>query len=113
MQEELKMKLLYCFVGFLISANVVHAEEVAPSYRPPDGYVASEQTATAIAEAILVPIYGKERIEKQKPFRVNLRGSVWIVSGDPARNRREYVGGNFVIYISKITGEVTYLTHTK
>ena len=36
---------------------------------PKDGFVPDAQTATQIAEAILVPIYGKTVIEGERPFR--------------------------------------------
>ena len=84
------------------------------SYHPNEGYVASEQTAKSIAEAVLIPIYGKENIEKQKPFKVILKDETWIVEGSTPDNRgRIYLGGVFMIRISKFTGEILFLTHSK
>lgn len=107
------MKIFVHLVFILLATQAKSSEISAPSYRPPAGYVADEQTASAVSEAILIPIYGKENIQKQKPFRVTRRGDAWVVVGDPARNRPHYVGGNFTIHISKNTGEILYLNHTK
>ena len=50
-------------------------------YIPPNGYVPDENTALKIAEAIWLPLYGKE-IYDEKPFTVELKDSlIWIVQG--------------------------------
>lgn len=54
-----------CVFAFLITLpNIACSKVIAHSYRPDKGYVASSQTAKAIAEAVLIPIYGKENIER-------------------------------------------------
>jgi len=77
---------------------------------PKNGFVPDEQTAIAIAEAVLAPIYGKQVIEKQKPFNASLSADVWTVTGSLAR---EELGGVFLIQISRRTAKVIRVSHSK
>ncbi|HEY3285478.1 MAG TPA: NTF2 fold immunity protein [Armatimonadota bacterium] len=52
---------------------------------PRAGVVPNEKTAIAIAEAVLVPVYGQKPVRKQGPFWATLRKGVWYVSGSPGR----------------------------
>lgn len=108
------MKKIYASIIFSFLSGIAVAQELAESYRPSEGYVASEKTARIIAEAVLVPIYGLDEISKQKPFKVVLRGGNWIVEGStPADRGIRYFGGRFTIHISRLTGEIIYLSHSK
>lgn len=80
------------------------------SYVPEEGFVPDEKTAIAIAEAVLVPIYGKDSIERQKPFIVNLSDNVWTITGSLPKDS---LGGVFFIRISKQDARVITLTHSK
>ena len=51
------------------------------SFRPKNGYVPDAQTAIAVAIAACTPIYGRNRIESEKPFRATLKNGVWTVTG--------------------------------
>ena len=51
------------------------------NYKPKDGYVPDEQTAIAIAVAVWTPIYGKDEIEGEKPYKAKLKNGVWTVTG--------------------------------
>lgn len=51
-------------------------------YIPVEGLVPTADVAVKIAECVLFEIYGKEKIEKEKPFSVNLRDGVWIIEGN-------------------------------
>lgn len=42
------------------------------SYVPAEGFIPTADIAVKIAECVLLEIYGKESIEKEKPFSVNL-----------------------------------------
>jgi hypothetical protein len=87
---------------------------VERSYIPTNGYVPDEATAAAVAEAILVPIYGKESIDRQKPFFVSLEKDVWTVSGRLRQVPNHIVvGGVFLIQISRQDGRVRFHTHGK
>lgn len=83
------------------------------SYVPPDGCVPDHITAETIAEAVLIPIYGKDNIDSQKPFHTTLEGGVWHVSGTlPKRtDGMEYVGGVAGIEIAKSDGRIVRITH--
>lgn len=81
---------------------------------PSAGYVPDEATASAIAEAILVPIYGRPSIDRQKPFNVSLDNDVWTVSGQMRKVEGHVVkGGVFRIEISKQDGSVKAHSHGK
>ena len=40
-------------------------------------------TAKAVALALALPIWGKERVTTELPFRAGFKGNVWTVIGDP------------------------------
>lgn len=107
-------KIWFCILLFAVS-SIGFTEEAIHSYRPNEGFVPSEQTAKTIAESVLIQIYGKENIEKQKPFKVMLKDKTWIIEGSTPADRggRIYLGGVFTIHISKLTGEIFFLTHSK
>lgn len=79
-------------------------------YVPPEGFVPDKNTAVTVAIAVLTPIYGKTSILKQRPFDVSLRDGIWIIRGSlPART----VGGVAEVRISKETGAILRVIHTK
>ncbi len=45
------------------------------------GFVPDEITATRVAEAILIPIYGQSQVESERPFTAKLTGNIWKVIG--------------------------------
>ncbi|MBV6319868.1 YbbC/YhhH family protein [Duganella violaceipulchra] len=73
-----------------------------------NGAVLNEETAKKIAEAILIPIYGKNAIEKQKPFSVSLKNDTWVISGYLPE---DMLGGTFLIIICKQDGRIIKITH--
>jgi len=83
------------------------------SYYPPNGYVPNEETAIRIAEAVWLPIYGREVVSKEKPFVAELRNGVWIVSGSlpKAPEGFEMIGGTLEIEISKSDGRILRVSH--
>jgi ATP-dependent Clp protease ATP-binding subunit ClpA len=70
---------------------------------PKSNFVPDEQTAMRIAEAIWIPVYGQEMIERQKPLRAELENDVWIVSGALPEGQ---TGGILVARISKTNGTI-------
>jgi NTF2 fold immunity protein len=48
---------------------------------PKDGFVPTADIAVTIAEAVLVPVYGKEAVRSERPFHAVLKGNLWIVTG--------------------------------
>jgi hypothetical protein len=108
------MRKIYVLVLFSFISGISVSQNMTMSYRPSEGYVSSEKTAKIIAEAVLVPIYGIDEINKQKPFKVVLKGKNWIVEGStPADRGIRYLGGHFTIHIARSTGEITHLSHSK
>src|SRR5262249_20597591 len=64
----------FCAVILLVVAN-------AQSDRPKNGFVPDSTTAVKAAEAVLIPVYGKEKIESERPFKATLENGVWTVAG--------------------------------
>jgi len=87
------------------------ASESSESYIPPKGFVPDAATASRIAEAVWIPIYGEKHIAAEKPFKVTLRGNVWTVTGRdlPA----DSAGGVAEADISKRDGRILRVTHGK
>lgn len=89
---------------------MVAAREMQHTYTPSDGYVPNAITAISIAEAVLIPIYGKEEIERQKPLQATLTEGIWKVRGTLPE---EMMGGVAEVDISKRSGEILRVTHGK
>jgi len=76
-----------------------------------DCLVEKEETAVAIAEAILFERFGKDKIENQKPYVVNIKqDSIWKLEG--TFNKLGY-GGTFYIEISSKDAKVLEIYHGK
>ena len=80
------------------------------SYTPPNGCVPDEHTATLVAEAVLVPIYGAKTIQDEKPFKAALHGGVWTVVGSMPPG---LFGGVAQIEINKADGKILRISHGK
>ena len=86
------------------AAGTEGATETAPKPFVPD-----EATAIRIAEAVWLPIYGKG-IYEQRPFRAQLVGNVWIVTGSlPPMT----CGGVPIARISRDDGRILQVIHTQ
>ena len=74
------------------------------------GFVPDQQTAIAIAVAVWSPIYGREQIESEKPFRATLQNGVWTVTGTlpPGFN-----GGSAVAEIAQNDGRILRVIHNQ
>jgi NTF2 fold immunity protein len=78
------------------------------NYVPARGLVPDEATAVAIAEAVLIPIYGQSRIAAQRPFATTLDNGQWTVIGQLKSGQ---AGGVGVVVIDKTTGQIVRVTH--
>lgn len=94
--------------------------QTAASYKPPSGFVPDSRTAIAIAEAVLIPVYGKEHIEGERPFTATLKHDVWIIEGTlycpdgkGGMKTTDCLGGVAVVRISKSDGCIRYMLHGK
>ena len=85
--------------------------------RPRKGYVPDASTAAKVAEAVLIPVYGKEQIESEKPLAAKLKDDVWTVSGTlHCLDRKGAIttlcdGGVAEVQISKVDAHVISMTH--
>lgn len=83
---------------------------------PKEGFVPTADVAVTIAEAVLVPVYGKEVIHSERPFHAALKGDVWVVTGtvpcQGAPPGAACPGGNAEVRISKKTGRIVYMMHS-
>jgi hypothetical protein len=91
------------------SDNVLAQKEEKHNVIPVKGYVPNEETAIKIAIAVLIPIYGKETIENEKPYVAKLKDNVWHVNG----SLKSGVGGVAVTEIDKKTGAILRVSHGK
>ena len=83
-------------------------------YIPKVGFVPTAAVAETVAEAVLIPVYGKHTVESERPFKAVLRGSIWFVTGKvPCQGSVDAVcpGGAGEVWISKRTGQILYMTH--
>jgi hypothetical protein len=76
-------------------------------------------TAVRIAEAVLVPVYGKKQIESEEPFTAKMKDDVWTVSGTlrcpdgKGGITTRCSGGVAVVEISKVDAHVISMIHYK
>ena len=92
-----------CLVLLLIPALLFAAEPPKHSIKPSQGYVPDEATAVKIAEAVLIPVFGKEKIAEEQPFLAKLKNDIWYVEGSL---KPGWKGGVAEIEISKDNGRV-------
>jgi hypothetical protein len=88
-------------------------------YKPNAGYVPDSETAVKIAEAVLIPVYGKEKIESERPFKATIENGVWTVSGTlrcsdgKGGTTTMCVGGTAEVKLSKTDGRILKMIHYK
>jgi NTF2 fold immunity protein len=82
------------------------------SYVPPKaGMVPDASTATAIAYAIGVPVFGKKQMNDEQPFRANLKNGIWTVLGTLHCTSCE--GGTLIVQINKSDGRILHVAHSQ
>ena len=86
------------------------APQAGGPVRPPEGLVSDAETAIRIAVAVWEPIYGKERIAKQQPWRATLEGDTWKVTGSLPEGTR---GGVAEALVAREDAQVLRVTHGK
>lgn len=94
----------------LLMVGCQSMSENRPNFRPPAGYVPDAATAIRIAEAVWSPIYGKDKIESERPFVAELSGDVWTVTGSLPKG---WKGGTAEIEIRKTNGTILRVIHGK
>jgi NTF2 fold immunity protein of polymorphic toxin system component len=103
----------------LLLTTVVLSQSTA-TYKPTSGFVPDSKTAVAIAEAVLIPVYGKEHIESERPFSAALKQNVWTIEGTlycsdgkGGVKTEDCDGGVAAVKISKNDGRILYMLHGK
>jgi hypothetical protein len=107
MMKRTALVLATC-LSLMLTVGVASASNVSDI--PKDGFVPNQETAVRVAEAILVPIYGKNAVEREKPFTAQLSGNVWTVTGTLPK---EALGGVATVEIAKDTGCILRVAHGK
>ncbi|MEI7481770.1 MAG: YbbC/YhhH family protein [Elusimicrobiota bacterium] len=103
--------LLVLCVSVLLASILWGENTKRHNYKPKQGYVPNAETAIAIAVAVWIPIYGKDTIEKEKPYQAVLKKDVWLISGSlPEKNM---IGGVAEAEISKENGRILRISHGK
>jgi len=108
----MRLSLILCCI-FAILAPATSQEPRKRDYAP------DSETAIAIAEAVLIPVYGKKKVESERPFTAHIKDDVWTVAGtlycadgrahsDKAPTCR---GGVAIVEISKIDAHIISMTH--
>jgi hypothetical protein len=98
--------MLATSVGSRLQSN----ESQKDSFKPKEGYVPNAETAISIAVAVWIPIYGKDNIERQRPYRAGLKNGIWTVTGSLPKGK---AGGVAVAEISKDDGRILRVIHYK
>jgi hypothetical protein len=102
------IRVVFCLILFF--APLVSGQGNTPK----EGYVPNSDTAGQIAEAVLIPVYGKKHIESERPFTAKLKDGVWTVSGTlhcPDGTTTNCVGGVAVVEISKADARILSMIH--
>jgi len=100
----------------IICAALLLAVAQAQSYEPKNGFVPDMPTAIRIAKAVLIPIYGRERMESEELFNVEFKDGVWTVSrpvrcADGTDNATKMCNGTAEVKLSKKDGRILEMTH--
>jgi len=75
------------------------------------GYVPDQEMAIRIAVAAWIPVYGKELIESEKPYKATLRDGVWHVSGSLPGGEGRVLGGVAEAEINQADGKILRVVH--
>jgi hypothetical protein len=107
----MKTLAIILFTGLFTMLLSFGADEAKPhSATPKDGFVPNEEAAIQIAVAVWAPIYGKENIERQKPYKAWLKDGIWHVAGHLPKNM---VGGVAIAEIQKSDAKIVRVSHGK
>ena len=99
--------LLLIVMSCLTSCNT--PDRTATAWKPQDGYISNKASAEKVAETVWLNVYGSS-IEDNKPFKVTLKGGVWIVEGS---FHGSGLGGVPYIEIQKNDGKILKVIHGK
>lgn len=111
MGEKMKRRSTILICVLFVAISALFAQDWKKwSVDPAEGFVPDEKTAIAVAIAVLKPVFGDRQIDRQSPFRADLKDGNWWVSGSLPE---EALGGVATAVISKKTGEIRAIWHTE
>ena len=77
----------------------------------PYNVIPNDSLAVEMAKLVLFPIYGKNEIESERPYRISLvNNEYWLITGSLPENA---LGGTFFITINKQDGKIISIGHEK
>jgi hypothetical protein len=79
--KSIRVVFSVCVVVAAAAAMVFAAGDAENNFKPKDGFVPNAETAIAVAVAVWNPIYGKDQIAKEKPYKASLSNGIWTVEG--------------------------------
>lgn len=103
---------IFAITCFVILYQYMYAKNTAQgiNFVPANGFVPNEKTAIKVAEAIWVPIYGTQVLNK-KPYEAELKGdTVWVIQGTLPETD---LGGVPYIEIRKSDCKILKVSHGK
>ena len=102
------MKCLTFFLFFFSITSIFSQNRKEKSSRD---YVPNETTAIKIAEAVFLPIYGEDDVQKHRPFRAELvNETYWFVYGS---SKKLTLGGGPFAEIDKKNATILRVSHGK
>ena len=97
-------------VAAVLASSAALAQK--PVFIPSKGFVPDASTATAIARAVLIPIYGAVTIRSEEPLKAERHGTSWYVNGT-LQCIPNCLGGTAFVEISAKDGTILNVFHTK
>jgi len=104
------LKLRHVALAMILLSGVRAYGQDEQSVMPSDGFVPTAETATRIAEAVLIPIYGDGTIASERPFVATLQGDIWYVVGTLPQGLNTR-GGVAEVRIQKRDGRIIFPNH--
>jgi hypothetical protein len=72
--------------------------------------IPNEENTIEYAENILFELYGKEKVESEKPYQIHLINDYWVMTGTLKKGMK---GGTFVLVFDSWNGKILLLKHGK
>lgn len=91
-------------------AHDIRCDKSIDLVQPRRGIISNANTASAVALAYLVPVYGSENISRQLPLHATLHDEMWTVEGALPSGS---IGGNASIVLCQRNGAVVRMIHSK
>ena len=114
-----KQRKIFCSDAAVFLLRCFSSLAASKPKLPPQGVVPDEPTAVKIAEAVLTPVYGNDKVASEQPFKAELKDEIWTVSGTlhcpdgKGGTTTLCDGGVAVVEISKVDAHVISMVHYK